>query len=313
MKVFITGASGMLGSALMRHYAVNGHKVRGYDVFSEQASITVGDIRNATTLNQAMLEFGPDRVYHCAAMLGVQNTENNPNLCREINEYGTQIVYTAAQLARAKSFIFTSSSEVYGDPGDDTPMAETYPLKGNNVYARGKARSEHYLLNKDSDMKIVIARMFNCYGLGQVKQFFVPKVVHQLANGQSPHLFGNPENKRCYLYAQDAAMFLSHIADRANNGEIVNVSSNEVLRLKDVVMKTAAAFPNPVIPHYVVLPNTYDDRSVSRDIPNRIADTTRLRQISTSVPTLFTKGIARVVQYRSGLREGWVYDTRLMS
>jgi len=297
----------------MRHYAVNGNKVRGYDVFSEQASITVGDIRNGATLNRAMLEFEPDRVYHCAAMLGVKNTEDNPDLCREINEFGTQMVYTAARLAGAKSFIFTSSSEVYGDPGDDTPMAETYPLKGSNVYARGKARSEHYLLSKDSGMKIVIARMFNCYGLGQVKQFFVPKIVHQLANGETPHLFGSPDNKRCYLYAQDAAMYLNHIAHRAYNGEIINVSSNEVLRLKDVVMKTAAAFSHPVVPHYAVLPNNYDDREVYRDIPNRIADTTRLRQISTFEPTLFSKGIERVVQHRAGLREGWVYPTGLLT
>jgi len=308
-KIFITGAGGMLGSALMRHHAVNGHTVRGYDVFSHMASVHVGDIRDGTALTRAMMDFAPDRVYHCAAMLGVKNTEDHPAICREINENATMSVYQAAMLSGATEFVFTSSSEVYGDVGDARRIAEWQPLDGNNVYALGKIAAERYLLSKTDDMKIVIARMFNCFGLGQVKQFLVPKLVGQFDRGETPALYGDPNNVRSYLYAQDAATYLCHIGDRAKNGEVINVASGEDRTLHNVVHTIAAAFEKPIVPHYEVIKgDDYPDRKRSRDIPNRLADITRLRQLSTYAPTRFDDAVSRVVRYREGLRDGWVYS-----
>lgn len=316
MRIFITGASGMLGSALMRHHATIGDKVCGYDVFSEQPSVKVGDIRDGNSLSKIMLEFEPDRVYHCAAMLGVKNTEDNPKVCREINEFGTLATYCAAQLAGARDFIFTSSSEVYGDTGSDAPIEETQPLKGDNVYAMSKIISENYLLTKKDDMRIVIARMFNCYGLGQVKQFFIPKAIDTWGKGGTPTIFGDPENKRCYLFAQDAARYLVDIANLARTGDVINVSSNEIVTLRNALFQIADAFDFPVVPAYEVdygRSGSYVDRKVSRDIPNRVADVSKLQSITRYQAQPFRRGIKKVVRYRDGLRDGWQYSMEPLS
>lgn len=282
MRIYITGSKGVIGSALWDHHKHLGHTVSGCDISNAYRNEHHDhlDIRDFDKLRMAIEAFKPDRVYHCAAMLGVQNTEKHPAVCVDINERGTENVVDICAYLEVPHLVFLSSSEVYGNGYPGTPFTERSPLLGSNVYAVGKAASEFYVLSRSDKTKTTICRMFNCYGPHQVRQFFIPKVLELAKTHQDILLYGSADNKRSYLCSADAAIHICNVADSAPDGEIVNVGSAHTYTLGQVA--GLAVSRTKSVSAIRTITEGYPDRSVSRDVPNRLADLTLLRQYSTS-------------------------------
>jgi nucleoside-diphosphate-sugar epimerase len=307
MRVYITGISGMLGSALYRHHKRMGDHVRGCDVRPNRFDRT--DIRNREELTKHLKEFLPDRVYHCAAVLGVSNTERYPELCRNVNEFGTVSVVSACNEAGIGHIVFLSSSEVYGGlRNSDAPFDENDPLVGDNVYAKSKIYGEHHILQKFQGSRTTIARMFNCYGTNQVKQFFIPRALGLAKENQPIYIFGDLNNRRSYLYSDDAARYVQEIADHTKNSLIVNVAHPYSLTLGYVagVIRQKVHSTSPI----EVLRQSYTDREISRDAPNRLADTTLLASMTHFTPHPLDRGIGKLITGYITLRSDWEYDRR---
>lgn len=301
MRVFITGINGLLGSALARNHKSRGHIVMGCDVDDRHGYC---DIRDYQSLLLKLKVAKPDRVYHCAAMLGVQNTENHPDVCRDINERGTVCVVDACNVADVPEFVMLSSSEVYGRPRKNQPLQESSPLLGNNVYALGKIENENYVTARFRN-KAVIVRMFNCYGVNQVKQFFVPKAIDLAKKGQPIQVYGHYGNTRSYLYSEDAAEYIRQVATNAPDGEVVNVAHYCPVTLGDLVkgIVTRTASSSKV----ELLRANYTDRMVSRDIPNRMADLTKLTRYTDHTPLSLWEGISAAITGYNTLKDDWFY------
>jgi nucleoside-diphosphate-sugar epimerase len=305
MIVYITGIKGVIGSALERLHVLNNDTVHGCDI--EPSLYPNIDIRDPKALREDLHRIKPDRVYHCAAMLGVENTELYPELCNDINIHGTASVVDACNSVGVPELVLLSSSEVYGKVSGIPHFSENSRLLGNNVYARGKVINELQVIYKFKG-KAVITRMFNCYGLNQAKQFFIPKIITAAVEGRVLELFGDGNNIRSYLYSQDAAQYIKDVADNAENGSIVNVASTSAITLFDVasLVKKLTHSSSEV----VVKTDNYTDRKVERDIPNRLADTRRLRGLSTHVPMSLAEGIGHVITGYSTLKDNWSYDRK---
>lgn len=305
MRVYITGIEGMLGSALAYVHSKLGHEVYGCDVWATTVKGRRADIRSVEIMRDEMKAIRPHRVYHCAAMLGVENTEKHPEVCKNINEYGTSVVAEAAARAQVAEFVFLSSSEVYGNGYDFKPFSEHSPLVGDNVYAVSKKRGEHVVLSYKDDMKVVITRMFNCFGLYQVKQFFIPKAIDLCSKGRAVPIYGSFGNRRSYLFGHDAATFIKEVADKAPSGEIVNVAHHESYTLQEVyeIIATEVGGGGGMS----LRTGSYDDRSVSRDVPNRLAVIDKLKSYSRHRPTDLPEAIRLVAHLRHTLRDDWDY------
>ena len=312
MRIYITGIDGMLGQAIAYLHRKQGDEVYGCDVWVRSLDdyrITALDIRDYASLSIDVLRVRPDRLYHCAAMLGVQNTENYPEVCRQINEQGTLNVFEAAQAANVAEFIFLSSSEVYGNPIEAGPLHEGSPLFGDNVYAIGKAISERKLLYSGSGIAVKICRMFNCYGMGQVRQFLIPKVVERMLSGMPVSLYGSPSNRRSYLLSHDAAKHIIDVADSAPKGCVVNIAHPDTYTLEEVFCTLKALTKSKST--YSVATERYEDRAVRRDVPNRIADITLLKQYSDHIPADFDVAAAFFVQTFASTFPDWNYSRSL--
>lgn len=314
MRVFITGIGGMLGSAISSYHKSLGDEVRGCDIdpnpfLKGTDRIDSIDVRDFPNMSYAICDQRPQRVYHCAAMLGVQNTEEHPGLCRDINEDGTIAAFHAARTAKVKEFVFLSSSEVYGDPKSVQRIREDDELRGNNVYADSKIFGERYILDHTQDtMDVYVARMFNCYGLFQTKQFVIPKWIDAACTGELLSVYGSVYNRRSYLYSEDAAKALKAFADRADNKTIVNVGSETAYRLGIVAaMALEASGAGSNERRIMRLAGAYPDREVERDIPNRLPDTARLAQYYSVPMTPLSEGIKIVTDNRHTLRADWSY------
>lgn len=133
MRVIVTGARGQLGTDVVRLLDMQGEIVYAADLADM-------DITNAQSVESFFHAHPADAVIHCAAYTAVDKAESEPELCRLVNETGTQHIARAAEAAGAK-LVYISTDYVY--PGEGTqPQSEDTTPAPRNVYGRTKYAGE---------------------------------------------------------------------------------------------------------------------------------------------------------------------------
>ena len=177
MNILVTGGAGYLGSNLCRSLLLDGHNVTSIDNFdsgkkenlkpfkvnSKFTSIE-HDIRNPLDISEKFEE-----IYHLACPASPKFYQKNPITTTETCVIGTINVLKKAVKDKA-TILFTSTSEVYGDP-EVHPQPESYKGSVNftgirSCYDEGKrcAESLFYDFRRTYGIRIKVARLFNTYG-----------------------------------------------------------------------------------------------------------------------------------------------------
>ncbi len=133
MRVLVTGSKGQLGTDLMNELQKRGLEAIGVDV--EEMDVT-----DAKSCCQVIGQANVDAVIHCAAYTAVDAAEDNVELCRKINGYGTRNVAEACRKAGVK-LMYISTDYVFDGQGSRPwePDDERHPL---NVYGLTKYEGE---------------------------------------------------------------------------------------------------------------------------------------------------------------------------
>lgn len=133
MKVLITGARGFMGRYLVDDLVAAGHDVTG--VGRAEIDLVGGDV-------DALLDrTRPDTVVHLAARVGRLPGEDDPARTIAQNAIATTRVAKACARAGAR-LAYASSSEIYGDHGDEIATEETLPRLPHNMYGLSKRWGE---------------------------------------------------------------------------------------------------------------------------------------------------------------------------
>ncbi len=133
-----------------------------------------------------------------------------------------------------------STSEVYGTAVYE-PMDEDHPRHPTTTYAAGKAAAdlavESYVRMFGLDSFIV--RPFNNYGPRQNHKGplagVVPVTISKILQGQSPEVHGSGTQTRDFIYVMDTVEAALKLYDCLPAGESVNISSDNVVAIKDLV------------------------------------------------------------------------------
>lgn len=310
-KVFITGGAGFIGSAIARNLSKHGWQVRTFDITeAEQVSGDhhVGTVMYADEIFRAM--HGCEYVIHLAAMLGVRRTEQDRIQCLDINIGGTKSVLDACVKAGVKKVIFSSSSEVYGEP-IKTPISETDAVSPKSVYAITKLAGEEYLkaYAKEYGFDYSIVRFFNVYGPGQVAEFVLPRFVKAVRSHTQPIIYGKGDQIRCFCHVDDAAEGLRLILEsKKSHGHIFNVGN-------DTQQVTVKHLAERIIKHagkgleLTYLDLNKSDRSHEREIVKRIPDISKARDILGYTPAIsLDTGILQMLQ-SVDIKDTWTVPT----
>jgi len=172
MKVLITGASGLLGSALLRVTLQSGViAVAAYNRQPLNGGLQM-DITEQAQVHATIRRVAPDYVIHTAAFTDVDTSEIEPQRAWSVNALGTKNVAEACEDHGAK-LIYISTDYVFD--GEDGPYSEEAPTHPINVYGESKLAGEGFAL--DSSVNAV-ARV--CVLYGPDKPNFVTWVINSL-------------------------------------------------------------------------------------------------------------------------------------
>lgn len=292
-KILVTGGAGFIGRESLRKLVTAGYDVVCFDLAEQIArhksyldnigklgrlSLVAGSLLDRSQVRAAM--DGVDVVLHLAAMLGVKKTEENRLSCIEINIGGTENVLNAAVSQRVKKFIFTSSSEVYGEPMRN-PILETDITQGKTVYAVTKLAGEELVKGYNQIypfMDYSIIRFFNTYGEGQVAQFVLCKFVREVLGGRNPIVYGDGNQVRSYGHVDDVTRGVKEIIENPiSNGKIYNLgNSSQIMTLSELAQRVIdIVAPDKGLRVEILGDFSGSDRNPEREIHQRYCDTTK--------------------------------------
>lgn len=246
-----------------------------------------------------------DYIIHAAGIASPVYYMRYPLETLEVAAHGTQYMLDFAKEKKIKSFLFFSSSEIYGDPDPNfVPTPETYP--GNvsctgprACYDESKRLGETlctiYLRLYNLPVKIV--RPFNVYGPGMRSDDYrvIPRFLTS-ALKKSPlpvHAGGNQTRTFCYI--SDAITAFIKILLLGQNGEPYNVgnSDNEV-NMMNLAKMISDMFKGNVEAKSVDYPETYPRADPMRRCP----DLTKIRTLFDYQPRMLLKdGLNRTLKW----------------
>ena len=131
-----------------------------------------------------------------------------------------------------------STDEVYGDIEQGSHV-ETDLLKPSNPYSASKAAADMLVLAwaRTYNLKYVIVRPTNNYGIGQYVEKLIPKSIKYLELGRKIDLHDYGRPVRTWLHAKDTANAVTSIIDAGCTNEIFNISGNTELPNCEVIKK----------------------------------------------------------------------------
>ena len=192
MNIAITGGSGLIGTELTKLFNQE-HNITVLD-FNEPKISGINfvkiDIEHSNDIIDSTKKI--DLIIHLAAALGVVETEKNPVKTLNVNAIGTKNVLEAWKKNNIKKIIFSSSSEIYGEP-EHIPIKETDSITPITTYGISKLMAEEYIksYSRVYDINYTIFRLFNVYGEEQANRWVVPEFVKKIVNDEEVTIHGD--------------------------------------------------------------------------------------------------------------------------
>ncbi len=220
--ILVTGAAGFIGSHLCRALLQRGDRVVGIDNFDSFYSRTIKqhnldslesdsftflkcDICDHQAISAAFEKYNPKTVHHLAALAGVRPSIENPARYAAVNLDGLISMLEAARHHGCRTFLFASSSSVYGN-NTKVPFAEDDPVEEPiSPYAATKRAGELlcHTYSRLYDISIGALRFFTVFGPAQRPDLAISKFMRMIAAGTPVPMFGDGSTSRDYTYIDD--------------------------------------------------------------------------------------------------------------
>jgi CDP-glucose 4,6-dehydratase len=253
-RVFVTGATGLVGSWLTRRLVNEGAYVvvliRDWDPQSElvrsgtihRCTVVQGSLEDYATLERAIAEHEVDTVFHLGAQTIVGTALRSPLATFEANIRGSYQLFEACrrQSGLVKRVCVASSDKAYGD-SPVLPYLEDMPLNGRHPYDVSKSCTDLLALTygQTYGLPVSIARCGNIYGGGDLNwSRIVPGTIRMVLNGERPVLRSNGTNVRDYLFVDDVVDAYMVLADASEKpgvrGEAFNFSPGQRITVMEI-------------------------------------------------------------------------------
>lgn len=257
--VFITGATGIIGSWLTKRLVDEGSNVvclvrdivpksnlymNGY---YKKVTIVYGCLEDYNVIERALNEYEIDTIFHLGAQTIVGAANRSPIGTLEANIKGTwNVLESARNTHLLKRIVIASSDKAYGSH-DKLPYKEDTPLRGMHPYDCSKSCADllSQMYYKTYKLPVGITRCGNFFGGGDLNfNRIVPGTIRSILNNEKPIIRSDGTYIRDYIYVMDAVDGYMHLAEKLDNegihGEAFNLSNEKrytVLELVKLILK----------------------------------------------------------------------------
>jgi dTDP-glucose 4,6-dehydratase len=266
LTFLVTGGAGFIGSAVVREligntehrvvnvdkltYAGNLESLPAFVTDSARYRFHRADIGDREAMARILEEAQPDVILHLAAESHVDRSIDGPAAFIETNIVGTYQLLEAVRsywqalaerdASRAQRFRFhhISTDEVYGDLApEDPPFAEAHAYAPSSPYAASKASSDHLVRawRRTYGLPTLVTNCSNNYGPYHFPEKLIPLMILNALAGKPLPVYGDGLQVRDWLYVEDHARALVHVATQGEVGETYNIGGCNEVRNIDVV------------------------------------------------------------------------------
>ena len=256
MRALITGITGFAGSHLAEYILAEQPGVEVFGTFRWRSrmdnvehldgriKLVEADLRDYTSMHQALAVSRPDVVFHLAAQSFVPSSWNAPSDTLVTNVTGQTNLFEAIRALKLDPVVqIACSSEQYGlvHP-EETPIKETNPLRPLSPYAVSKVAQDYlgYQYFQSYGLKSVRTRGFNHTGPRRGQVFVTSNFCSQVAaielGLQEPVIrVGNMEAIRDFTDVRDMVRAYWLAVTRAKPGEVYNIATGHGIHIREML------------------------------------------------------------------------------
>lgn len=254
-RVLVTGATGLLGSWLVKRLLARGAEVvclvRDWVPQSElvrdgamsKCRVVRGDLCDLPLVERTLAEYEIQTVFNLAAQTIVTIANSSPLSTFETNIAGTWVLLEACRrVSFVKQIVTASSDKAYGDQ-PVLPYDENMPLQGTHPYDVSKSCADliAHSFAHTYGLPVAITRCGNFFGGGDLNwNRIIPGTIRSVIRGQRPVIRSDGTFVRDYIYVEDGAAACILLAEKlAENkglyGQAFNFSTESPLNVVDLV------------------------------------------------------------------------------
>ena len=222
MRIFVTGATGLLGLNTVLYLLSKGHQVRALvrnkkkfpDLNHEKLELTEGDIQILPKLKSSMR--GCDFVVHCAALTRMDNTPFDDFY--QSNVLGTKNIITSCISNKVQRLIYIGSANLFGygnrlNPGDES-VSIYGPMK-DSCYARSKLMAQNYIDSASDNLDIISLHPSFMLGSNDLK----PSSGKLIKTIMDKKLLFYPPGGKNFVNVKDVVCAIEHFLNHGQLGQ----------------------------------------------------------------------------------------------
>ena len=284
-RALVTGASGFIGSHLVRRLLADGAEVHALtSAVSSLYPLRLVDLRSAITLHQgnladrsamdAVVEAArPSHVFHLGAYTHVGKSWARVDECIQVNVQGTVNLLQALDGTGYTRFVNIGTSEIYGDI--ESPFHEDDAVRPVSPYSASKYAAECMcrLFQQGRQWPIVMVRPFNAFGPAQTPDRVIPEIIVRALRGE-PLRMTQGRQTREFNFVEDLADGMVRAATVPDiEGRLFNLGCGEDISMRDLATLVLDLMGNPVEAQFGALPERPTEIWVMRSDSNRARQT----------------------------------------
>ena len=281
-RIFLTGGSGFIGTHLIE-LLKDEYDITVFDIHPTPHNVKFiqGDVGDVKKITEAMS--GHNIVIHLAASVGVKVTEEEPIRTLNTNLLGTKNLLDSCAVNNIEKIIFSSSSEVYGEP-NKIPIDETQLPVPVTTYGVSKLAAEEYVrvFSEKFGFKYTILRFFNAVGTNQAESFVLTEFINNAVKNTPIIIHGTGLQIRAFCDIKDICQGIMESITKGDN-EIINIGNDaEPISIENLAKKVITILDSKSTVKFIPFEQSGRNRSV--EILSRIPNIKKAKKLLSYEP-----------------------------
>jgi nucleoside-diphosphate-sugar epimerase len=284
-RVLVTGATGFIGSHLVRRLVDEGVEVHALtSVVSSVYPVRLAPLRHRITLHGGNLcdrsamdsvvaEAKPTHIFHLGGYTHVGKSWQRVDECIQTNVQGTVNLLNALEGSGWQRFVNLGTSEIYGNV--KVPFKEDAVVNPISPYSVSKYAGERFcrMFHEGRGWPIVMVRPFNAYGPAQTPDRVIPEIIGRALRGDELRMTMAGQTREFNYVVDLVEGIVSAGTVEGIDGQLFNLGCGEEISMRNLATEILNLLDNPIEPLFGALPER------PTEIPRMFCDNTRAREV----------------------------------